>query len=116
MLSGILGASAWMISHAILVGPGAWSNIMTMMPFVGFRSSVDGAMVLLFYLMAIVGAVIAIKEILKDKARPDNQTLEISSGNSDWAGVYVPYCFGHRAFNPVSVYSHVRYITKANRQ
>ena len=67
MLSGIIGASAWMISHAILVGPAAWSNIMTMMPFVGFRSSVDGAMVLLFYLMAIVGAVIAIKEILRDK-------------------------------------------------
>ena len=67
MLSGILGASAWMVAHAILVGPGVWNDIMTMMPFIGFRSSIDGAMVMVFYLIAIIGAVIAIKEIINNK-------------------------------------------------
>ena len=67
MLSGILGGSAWMISHAILKGKGAWKGIVYMLLFPGLRGSFDGVMVLVFYLIAIVGAVIAIKEILRDK-------------------------------------------------
>jgi len=66
MLVGVIGASAWLIAHAILIGPGAWKDIMTMIPLFGFRPSVDGAMVLVFYLISIVGTIIAVKELRKN--------------------------------------------------
>lgn len=66
MLLGIIGASAFLIAHAILVGPSAWENIMTMIPGIGSRGGVDGFVVLAFGAVSIIGCVIAIKELRVD--------------------------------------------------
>ena len=66
MLTGIIGASAVLVAHAILIGPGAWKHIMTMIPGIGYRGDVDGFVVLVFGAISIVGCVIAIKGMRTD--------------------------------------------------
>lgn len=58
MLCGILGGNAWLLAQAVRIEPGAWSSMTNMFPLIGF-GRVDGYIVLFFYAVAIVGAVIA---------------------------------------------------------
>lgn len=65
MLLGVICGTGWIIAEAVLVEPGAWSTILNMFPIIGFGRP-DGYIVILFYVIAIVGTVIAIKA-LKEK-------------------------------------------------
>ena len=63
MLSGIIGGSAWLLAHSNLVERGAWSNVSNLFAF--GRS--DSHIIILFYALAIVGAVIAVMGLRKEK-------------------------------------------------
>ena len=60
ILSGMIGSSAWIIAHAILVEPGAWSSITNIF------GSIDGIVVILFLVIAILGAIIAMRAMKED--------------------------------------------------
>ena len=62
MLSGIIGGSAWLLARSNLVERGAWSSMLNVF---GFGSS-DSYIIILFYALAIVGAVIAIMGLKKE--------------------------------------------------
>ncbi|MCM1541974.1 MAG: hypothetical protein NC121_12030 [Blautia sp.] len=66
MLSGIIGGSAWLIAASNLVQDGAWSTMANIFPVIGFGRK-DGYFVILFYALAVAGAVIAIKGMKEDK-------------------------------------------------
>ncbi len=63
MICGMIGSSAWLIAKVITVEPGAWSTVLNVFDF----GRADGYIILLFYLVAMIGAVIAVKEVKKDK-------------------------------------------------
>lgn len=62
-LIGTIASSSWIVAHAILVGPGAWSDIANMLPLVGSRCGPDGWITFLFGGVAILGVIIAVKAI-----------------------------------------------------
>ena len=64
MLGGIIGGTGWLIAVACLTEAGAWSSLFNLFPVLGFGLW-DGYVVLLFYAIAVVGAVIAVRA-LKD--------------------------------------------------
>ena len=66
MLLGAICGTGWVIAQAVRVEPGAWSTMLNMFPGVGLGRP-DGYIVILFYGIAIIGAVIAIKSIKEDK-------------------------------------------------
>ncbi|MCH5314703.1 MAG: hypothetical protein J1E81_02225 [Eubacterium sp.] len=66
MISGIIGSSAWLIAQAVRVEPGAWSSMMNMFPIIGFGGP-DGIIVILFFALAVLGAIIAIRSLKDDK-------------------------------------------------
>lgn len=61
MLVGVIGSSSWLIAVSNRVAPGAWSTMFNV-----FGDS-EGYCILFFYAIAIYGAVMAIKELKKDK-------------------------------------------------
>ncbi len=63
MLSGIIGGSAWLLAESYLVEPGAWSTVFNVFGF----DREEGYIIILFYALAIVGAVIAIRELRKEE-------------------------------------------------
>ena len=65
MISGMIGSSAWLIAHILLVEPGAWSSVTNIFPLIGF-GGIDGIIVILFFGLAVLGAIMAIRS-LKDK-------------------------------------------------
>lgn len=65
MISGMIGSSAWLIAHILLVEPGAWSSVTKIFPLIGF-GGIDGIIVILFFGLAVLGAIMAIWS-LKDK-------------------------------------------------
>ena len=66
MLCGILGGSAWLLARTSLAAPGAWSSAANMLPGIGY-GGFDGVMVLLFYVIAVIGLVQAIRGLKSDK-------------------------------------------------
>lgn len=66
MLSGAICGTGWVIAQAVRVEPGAWSTMLNMFPFVGFGRP-DGYIATAFYLIAVIGAVIAAKAIQEEK-------------------------------------------------
>ena len=60
ILSGIIGASAWIIAHAFLVEPGAWSSVTNIF------GGIDGIVVILFFAIAVLGAIIAMRAMKED--------------------------------------------------
>ncbi len=61
MLCGAICGTGWIMAYTSLVQPGAWSSIMNIF------GRPDGYIVILFYIMAIVGAITAIKALKEDK-------------------------------------------------
>ena len=69
MYSYVTWSNLWdwlLISYASLVEAGAWSTMLNMFPIVGF-GELDGFIVILFYVIAIVGMVISIKALKETK-------------------------------------------------
>ena len=66
MLTGAICGTGWVIAASSLVQPGAWSTMLNMFPGIGFGRP-DGYVVFLFYALAVYGAVIAIRELNKEK-------------------------------------------------
>lgn len=66
MLLGAICGTGWLIAQAVRIEPGAWSTMLNMFPGIGFGRP-DGYVVLLFYAIAVVGTVIAIKALKEDK-------------------------------------------------
>ncbi len=66
MLFGAICGTGWLIAQAVRIEPGAWSTMLNMFPIIGF-GRIDGYIVILFYFIAVVGAVIAIKSLKEDK-------------------------------------------------
>lgn len=71
MLLGAICGTGWLIAQAVRIEPGAWSTMLNMFPIIGFGRP-DGYIVIFFYIIAIIGTVIAIKS-LKDEEREDSQ-------------------------------------------
>lgn len=63
MLTGIIGGSSWLIAESNLVQPGAWSSMLNLFPF----KSAGSVIIILFYVLAVVGGIIAIKALKEDK-------------------------------------------------
>lgn len=61
MISSIIVSSSWLIATACIVEPGAWSSIMTIF------WDADGIVVILFFALAVLGAIIAIRSLKDDK-------------------------------------------------
>lgn len=66
MLCGVIGGTGWLIAAGSLVEKGAWSSILNLFPLIGFGRP-EGYVVLLFYVVAVVGAVLAIQAWKSDK-------------------------------------------------
>ncbi len=66
MLLGAICGTGWLVAYSSLVEAGAWSSLFNIFPIVGFGRK-DGYVVILFYIIAVVGAVIAIRSIKQDK-------------------------------------------------
>ncbi len=62
MLLGAICGTGWLMAKASLVVPGAWSTILNVFPS-GGSGCLDGYIIILFYIIAIVGTVIAIKAV-----------------------------------------------------
>lgn len=62
MLFGAICGTGWIIAHcSACVEPSAWSTILNMFP------SIDGCITIAFYIIAVIGTVIAIKAIKEEK-------------------------------------------------
>ena len=68
MLGGIIGGTGWLIAVACLTEAGAWSSLFNLFPVLGF-GLLDGYVVLLFYAIAVVGAVIAVRALKVSASR-----------------------------------------------
>lgn len=60
MLTGIIGGSSWLIAESNLIQPGAWSSMLNL-------KSTGSIIIILFYVLAVVGGIIAIKALKEDK-------------------------------------------------
>ncbi len=65
MLCGTIAGTGWLMAYASLVEPSAWSSMTNLFPIMGF-GRLDGYIVLAFYALAVVGAVMAIKAVRAD--------------------------------------------------
>lgn len=63
MLTGIVGGSSWLIAESNLIQPGAWSSMLNLFNF----KSMGSVIIILFYALAVVGGIIAIKALKEDK-------------------------------------------------
>lgn len=63
MLCGIIGGTGWLIASASIVQGGAWSTVLNVFDF----GDVEAFIILLFYALAVVGTVVAIKALKEDK-------------------------------------------------
>ena len=66
MLFGGICGTGWLIAFSNLVEPAAWSTLLNVFPIVGFGRA-DGYIVLLFFAIAVLGAVLAIQALKEDK-------------------------------------------------
>lgn len=63
MLLGCICGTGWLIARVSIVGAGAWSTIFNVFDF----RTPECYIILLFYAIAIVGAIFAIKALNEDK-------------------------------------------------
>ena len=63
MLCGIIGGTGWLIASVSIVQGGAWSTVFNVFNF----SNVECYIILLFYALAVVGTIIAIKSLKEGK-------------------------------------------------
>lgn len=63
MICGMIGSLAWLIAKVMTVEPGAWSTVLNVFDF----GRMDCYIILFFYMVTIIGAVLAIKEMKKEK-------------------------------------------------
>lgn len=63
MLCGITGGTGWLIASVSIVQAGAWSTILNVFYF----GKTECYIIILFYALAIVGAVVATKALKEDK-------------------------------------------------
>lgn len=61
ILGGIIGASAWLIACICMVQQGAWSSVLNAF------NGIEGVVIILFYVIAILGAVLAVKSLKVSK-------------------------------------------------
>ena len=66
MLCGSICGTGWLIAEASLIQRGAWSTMMNLLPGIGYGMP-SGYLILLFYIIAIIGAAIAAIELLEKK-------------------------------------------------
>lgn len=66
MLFGAICGTGWLPAFSNLVEPAAWSTLLNIFPIVGFGHA-DGYIVLLFYAIAVLGAVLAVQALKEDK-------------------------------------------------
>ena len=62
MLVGAICGTGWLMAYSSLVQAGAWSTMTNVFPIMGF-GRVDGYIIILFYMISMIGAVIAIKAL-----------------------------------------------------
>ena len=65
MLCGIIGGTGWLVAYSNIVQAGVWRTMLNLFPIIGF-GRVDGYIVMLFYIVAIVGAFIAFKSLKEE--------------------------------------------------
>ena len=65
MLCGLIGGTGWLVAYSNIVQAGVWSTMLNLFPIIGF-GRVDGYIVMLFYIVAIVGAFIAFKSLKEE--------------------------------------------------
>ena len=63
MLCGIIGGTGWLIASVSIVQGGAWSTILNVFDF---RYG-ECYIILLFYALAVLGAIVATKALREDK-------------------------------------------------
>ena len=62
MLCGIIGGTGWLIAGASIVQGGAWSTVLNVFSF----GKTEGYIIILFYVLAVVGVVVATKALKED--------------------------------------------------
>ena len=67
MLSGVLGGTGWVLARAIMASAHGWESLSHLFSF-GLNSwGAERFFIAVFYALAIIGTVIAIKAIKEDK-------------------------------------------------
>lgn len=62
MLLGAICGTGWIIADSILVHGGAWDSVCEIL-----YAQTDGIFIILFYAIAVVGAIVAVKSIKEDR-------------------------------------------------
>ncbi len=68
MICGTVIGSSWLIAYTSLIKPGAWTSFFPIITTIGFNR-VEGYIIVISYLLAIVGTIIAIKSMRDDKKK-----------------------------------------------
>ncbi len=63
MLCGIIGGTGWLIASVSIIQGGAWSTILNVFAF----GDIECYIILLFYTLAVFGAIVATKALKEDK-------------------------------------------------
>ena len=63
MLCGIIGGTGWLIARVSIVQSGAWSTVLNVFDL----GRPECYVIILFYALAVVGTVVAIKALKEDK-------------------------------------------------
>jgi hypothetical protein len=63
MLCGMIGGTGWLIASASLVQGGAWSTVLNVFDF----GDVACYIILLFYALAVVGAIVSTKALKRNE-------------------------------------------------
>ena len=63
MLCGIIGGTGWLIASVSIVQGGAWSTVLNVFDF----GRPECYIIVLFYALAVVGTVVSVKALKKDK-------------------------------------------------
>ncbi|MDO4274060.1 MAG: hypothetical protein Q4D16_10345 [Eubacteriales bacterium] len=66
MVSGIIGGTGWLIACTCLLTPGSLPSVTKLFSVIDYGQT-DGCVVWAFYIMALVGAVIAVSNIGENK-------------------------------------------------
>ena len=67
MLSGIFGGTGWVLSRAIMASSHGWDSLSHLFSFGLDNWWVERFFIIAFYIIAIIGAIIVIKDLKEDK-------------------------------------------------